>query len=320
MSYSTTNRPLNQFQTSFLIFGLGSALALVGWLLGGTDLMVTTISSIIGLVILVPYVSPFLVLHLHKAEALTVVDSPSLYALVSDLTITADLSHQPKIYYIPSRIMNAFTVGLKNNASIAVTDGLLRHMNRRELNAILAHEVSHIKNQDMRIMAIADAMTQLIRLMSVIGLLLLLFSFPLSLFIEFAIPWLAIILLIVLPGISTLMKMKLSRTREFEADRTATILTQDPHALISALNRLEYRQWRWLTQYFSFPNNNSTLSQLSTHPETDQRIERLKMQATEMQHTIKPISTFELSRLMPRHVWELNKRTLMYSKNVGEQK
>jgi len=312
MSPSTTkHHQLNQLQTSFLVCGLGSALALVGWLLGGSDLMITTISSVIVLVIIAPYVSPFLVLRLHKAEALTLVDSPGLYALVSDLTTKAGLAHTPKIYYIPSRIMNAFTVGLKHNASIAVTDGLLRQMNRRELNAILAHEVSHIKNQDMRIMAIADAMTQLIRFMSAIGLLLLLFSLPLSLFSEFAIPWFAIILLIVLPGISTLMKMKLSRTREFEADYTAAILTQDPHALISALGRLEYRQWRWLTQYFSFPGDNATQSQLSTHPETDQRIERLNMQAEEMPHAVKPLNTFELSRIMPRHVWDLNKRMLM---------
>jgi len=320
MNPSTTKRyPFNQFQTSFLVFGLGSTLALVGWLLGGTDLMITTVSSMIGLVIIAPYVSPFLVLHLHKAEALTLVDSPSLYTLVSDLTTTAGLSHQPKIYYIPSRTMNAFTVGLRHNASIAVTDGLLRQMNRREVNAILAHEISHIKNQDMRIMAIADAMTQLIRLMSAIGLLLLLFSLPLSLFSEFTIPWLAIILLVVLPGISTLMKMKLSRTREFEADRTAAILTQDPHALISALNRLEYRQWRWLTQYFSYPSNNSTLPQLSTHPETDQRIKRLNLQAEAMPHAVKPLNTFELSRIMPRHVWDLNKRMLMNSKRVENQ-
>ncbi len=320
MNPSTTeHHQSNQLQTSLLVCGLGSALALVGGLLGGTELMITTISLIVGLVIIAPYVSPFLALRLHKAEALTVADSPSLYALVSDLTTAAGLSHRPKIYYIPSRVMNAFTVGLRHNASIAVTDGLLRQMNRREVNAILAHEVGHIKNQDMRIMAIADAMTQLIRFMSVTGLVLLLFSLPLSLFSEFAIPWIAIILLIVLPGFSTLMKMKLSRAREFEADRTAAILTQDPHALISALGRLEYRQWRWLTQYFAFPGGNATPSQLSTHPETDQRIERLNLQAEAMPQAIKPLNTFELSRIMPRHVWDLNKRTLMNLKSVENQ-
>ncbi len=299
----------NQFQTGLLVGGLGSALALVGGLLGGIDLMIITIALILSLVIIAPYVSPFLVLHHHKAEVLTESDSASLYALINDLTEKSHVSHRPTLYYIPSKMMNAFTVGLRHNASIGITDGLLRNMNRRELNAILAHEVSHIKNQDMRIIAIADTMNQLIRILSIIGLLWLLFSLPLSLFTEYVIPWLVIIILLVLPSASILMKMKLSRTREFEADRTAAELTQDPHALISALSRLEYRQWHWLTQFFSFPSDTASIpAQLSSHPATDERIERLKIQAEEMTAPLQVPALLGLNRMMPRHKWELTQR------------
>ena len=316
MTRTTTDehQQLNRQQTIFLVGGLTSILAIVGWLVGGVDLMLTTVCSVLSLVVIAPYISPFMVLHMHKAERLTAADSPSLTALVNDLTLSAKLSHTPKIYYIPSQSINAFTVGLKHNAAIAISDGLLRRMNRRELNAILAHEIGHIKNQDMRIMAIADVINQLIRIMSVIGLLLLLFSLPLSLFTEYAIPWFAIILLTVLPSITTVMKMKLSRTREFEADRTAVELSQDPHALISALKRLEYREWRWLTQLFWFPNETIEPSQLRSHPESDERIARLETQAREMNSTNQAIKTLGLDRIMSRHVWELNKRSLSNNK------
>ncbi len=310
---------LNQLQTGLLVVGLTSALALVAWLVGGVDLMTTTTTSILAIAMIAPYVSPLIVLRLHKTEILTEADSPSLYALVSDLTKRAHLSHRPKLNYIPTQAMNAFTVGYNQNATIALSDRLLRRMNRREINAILAHEISHIKNQDMRIMAMTTAMDQLIRVLSVMGLFWLLFSFPLALFAEHIAPWIAIVLLVVLPSITRLMRMKLSRTREFEADRTAVALTQDPHALISALGRFEYREWRWLTQFFLVTRETPEAPQLRTHPDTDERIKRLKLQAEEINCTTPPLMTIGLERIMSRHAWDLNKRKIMGSPRSNQR-
>ena len=308
---------LNQLQTSLLAGGLALILALVSWLVGGADLMITTLTSVLAITLMAPFLSPLLVLKLHKTELLTKADSPSLYALVSDLTKRANLSHQPTLNYIPTQTMNAFTVGLNRNATIALSDGLLRRMNRREINAILAHEISHIKNQDLRIMAMTNAVDQLIRVLSVLGLLWLLFSLPLAQFANNTAPWIAIVLLVVLPSMTTLMRMKLSRTREFEADRTAAAMTQDPHALISALSRLEYREWQWLTQFFLLPRD-TKLSQHCTHPNTDERIKRLTLQAAKINCVMPTLKTIGLDRIMSRHAWELNKRKLTGSPRTNQ--
>ena len=286
-------------------------LAFVGWLVGGVSMMVTAIISVATVVLLAPHVSPLLVLRQHKAQRLSEIESSSLYDILNELTERAGLSYRPTLYYLPTAMMTAFTVGLNKHSSIVVSDGLLRRMNRREISAILAHEVSHIKHQDMRIMAIADAMDQLVRMLSVLGLFWLLFSVPLAIFYGYAVPWLGLILLVILPSVTSMMKMKLSRTREFEADRMAGVLTQDPLALISALSRMEYREWRWLTRFFLLPKQPAELSPLRTHPETDERIARLELQAQEMASQHPSILKRGMDRMMSRHVWELNRRNFL---------
>jgi len=312
---SKKHHRLNQRQSFFLVTGLTSVLAIVGWFVGGFDFTITTVVFILSLVFIAPYISPIFVLRLHKAEQLSKQDFPSIFALLDDLTLKTNLTHTPKIYYIPSRMMMAFTVGLKHNASIALTDGLLRRMNRRELNAILAHEISHIKHQDMRLMAIAGVTNQMTWVLSALGFLFVSINNPLSLFATLTMPWAVLVLFILLPLMTTLMKMKLSRTREFAADHAAAKITQDPAALISALSRLEYREWRWLTQFFWQPQQPKEPSQLRTHPDTDERIERLKLQSDNVSQMRQTLTALGLDRIMPRHVWELNKRLLSKKEN-----
>ncbi len=313
MDNSKKLHQLNQRHTFFLVTGLTSTLAIVGWLVGGFDFAITTVFFVLSLVFITPYISPIFALRLHKAEQLNKQDFPSIFTLVDDLTLKNNLTHTPKIYYIPSRMMMAFTVGLKHNASIALTDGLLRRMNRRELNAILAHEISHIKHQDMRLMAIADVTNHLTWTLSALGLLLVFLNNPLSLFTTLTMPWAILGLLILFPLMTTLMKMKLSRTREFEADHSSAKITQDPAALISALSRLEYREWRWLTQFF-LQHQPKEPAQLRTHPDTDERIERLKLHSNNVPQMTQTFTTLGLDRIMPRHIWELNKKLLSIKK------
>ena len=300
----------NQLHTVMLILGLTALLAVAGWLVGGFWFMICAIASVLFMAAIAPYASPTMVLRLHKAERLSAQEAPSLFALLNELSRAAGLADPPKLYYIPSSYMLAFTVGLQKNASIALSDGLLRRMNRREVNAILAHEISHIKNQDMRMMMLADAMNQLVRIYSVVGLLWLFFSLPLVMYADYVIPWLGIILLVILPSFTAKMKMSLSRTREYEADRTSAELTGDPYALISALSRMEYREWRWLGRLFRVQPQTTDDQTLKTHPDTDERIERLKIQAAEMGCESASFG-LGLDRLLSRHVWELNKRNFM---------
>ncbi|MCB0062442.1 MAG: M48 family metalloprotease [Caldilineaceae bacterium] len=87
----------------------------------------------------------------------------------------------PTLYYIPSRMMNAFAVGTKRDVAIGLTDGILRGLNLRELTGVLAHEMSHIRNNDMRSMNIADVVTRITNLFSTLGKFLLFFNLPLIL-------------------------------------------------------------------------------------------------------------------------------------------
>ena len=300
----------NKIQTVLLVGGLACALAIVGFVVGGSAVMMTAVVSVLSVALLASYVSPAMVLRMKNAQCLTEADSPTLFALLDELTVKAKLSSRPSLYYLATPMMTAFTVGLGANATITVSDGLLRRMNRRELMGILAHEISHIKNNDMRIMNVANAMDQLVRLLAIFGLFWLLFAIPLTLFAEYTAPWIAIALLIVLPSVTSLMTMKLSRTREFEADRMAAELTGDPLALISALGRLEYREWRWVTRFLAFPKPAEELSSMQTHPATEERIERLELQVKEMACEPPSLLVRGIERMLPQHVWELNKRML----------
>ena len=156
-----------------------------------------------------------------------------------------------------------------------MTDGLLRELDPRELVGVLAHEVSHIRNNDLRVMGLADLFSRATGLLSFLGQLLLLLNLPLILIAEVAINWWAIALLVFAPSLSALAQLALSRTREFDADLNAARLTGDPDGLASALRKLEYIQGGWLERIFLPGRRAPQPSVLRTHPATDERVARL---------------------------------------------
>jgi heat shock protein HtpX len=169
--------------------------------------------------------------------------------------------------------MNAFTMGSPGDAAIAVSDGLLRRLNRTEIKAVLAHEVSHIRSNDMRITGFADLASRLIHGLSFFGQLLLIVNLPLVLVGDFSFNWIDILLLIFVPTISALLQLALSRTREYNADIGAVKLTGDPQPLANALTKIENHA-RALLKYL--PWTVKPHSQiLRTHPPTNERIRRL---------------------------------------------
>jgi heat shock protein HtpX len=139
----------NWLQSLVLLAGMLWLLAMLGWSLGGVELMVWTLLSGLLLLTLGPKISPRLILSMYGARPLAPCEAPELYSLVERLAQRAHLPSIPILYYVPSRIMNAFTVGKQADAAIGITDGLLQRLTLRELIGVLAHEISHIQNNDM---------------------------------------------------------------------------------------------------------------------------------------------------------------------------
>lgn len=269
------HRLRNVLHTWLLILGSGGLVALIAWVLFGT-------AGVVWAAVLTGFglwsagqVSPKLVLGLYKAQRLSPYELPELHRIVRQLAARAGLPAAPELFYVPSRMMNAFAVGSREDSAIAVTDGLLRGLDLRQLAGVLAHEMSHIRNGDLKVMALGDVLTRLTSLMSTLGLFGLAFSMPAMMASGFQVPWLAIALLVFAPTIGGLMQLALSRAREYDADLDAAGLTGDPHGLASALVTLERRQGR-LWERLMLPGSRlPDPSLLRTHPRTEERVTRL---------------------------------------------
>jgi len=266
---------LNHLQTVLLIGGMVVVLWLSARLiLSEAAAWWAAVAVGIGL-LFGPQISPTLVLRMYKAQQLDMDTAPQLHSIVTQLAGRAGLMRAPSLYYIPSRMMNAFAVGGRDDSAIGVTDGLLRNLTVRQLSGVLAHEIAHISHHDIRVMGLADLVSRLTRVLSLTGQLLLIFGLPMWLMGTYDIPILGIGLLIFAPTISSLMQLALSRAREFNADLNAARITGDPQGLASALAKLERYQGGWLEQVMLPARRNPDPSILRTHPRTEERIERL---------------------------------------------
>ena len=262
-----------------LLLGMSVLLGLVGWSLAGKLGLIWAIST--GLLLL-SLGSPFsvpMILKFYKARNIQPEQAPDLYTLLQWITARAGLKVLPRIYYVPGQAMNAFTLGSGNNIVIAISDAMLRKLSVREMAGVLAHEVSHIRNHDLWVMTVADVMSRLTGLMAMAGYLLLMLYLPLMLFTQQQVPWLGLLILLLAPNLSALFQLALSRTREYSADLDAAEITSDPLGLASALSKIEYHQGEWLERAL-FPNKRvSEPSLLRSHPESAERIKRLKQYA-----------------------------------------
>ena len=239
--------------------------------------------------------------HLMKvtnAVEITKETEPQIYELVEELCLAGGLP-VPKLYITPDQAPNAFATGRDpQHASLALTQGLLNMMNKKEVQGVIGHELSHIRNYDTRITVLASALTSLITITGVgivvfgwgvltsesKGLLGLLIKF----FALFLIIVGGIISIIGIP-IAKLLFLLVSRQREYLADIGSVDLTREPSGLISALSKLEKLEEGESTPqivsqdlalqhlYFNFPSAHNWISRLfSDHPPLDKRIERLE--------------------------------------------
>ena len=265
----------NTVQSVLLIGAMAFLLGLLGWLLAGASGVVMALIVCVLVVTFGPSWSPRLILSLYRAQPISAQQAPGLLRIVAELSQRAGLQRPPRLYYIPSQVMNAFAVGSQDDAAIGLTDGLIRRLQPRELAAVLAHEISHVRYNDMWVMNLADVLSRMTIALSQAGLFLLFISVPLILFGLVDISLLALLLLIFAPTLAALLQLALSRTREFDADLGAAELTGDPRGLAAALQKLERYQGGWLEQIFLPGRRLPDPAWLRTHPPTEERIARL---------------------------------------------
>ena len=270
------NKAIIWLQSQALGLSMSALLGWVGWLLGGHVLALIAVGAIFLLYYVNPVLSPAVILRAHRGRRLHPDEAPRLFAIISTLADRAGLAAKPSLYVHPGDLMGAFTVGAQSQAAIAVTVNLLQNLDQREIAAVLAHEVSHIRNNDIRIMGFAASVGRLTAMLSLFGQMLLLLNLPLLLFGGYAVSWTVILLLIIAPPINTLLQLALSRAREFNADLGAVELTGDPDALATALVKIDQSQKSFI-KHILFPMTRwqSESSLWRTHPPTRERVRRI---------------------------------------------
>lgn len=273
-----------------LLAAIGAA---VGYLWLGDMTFGVVIAVIIGAIYAMSMIfqSTNVVMSMNHAREVTEQEAPQLYHIVEDMAMVAQIP-MPRVFIIEDQSLNAFATGSSpENAAVAATTGLLAVMNREELEGVIGHEVSHIRNYDIRISTIAVALASAITLLSSFGsrmiwfgggrrrsddsdngtgLLVFLFS---------------ILSLILAPLAATLVQLAISRQREYLADASSVELTRNPQGMINALQKLQ--QSAPMQQpvdaasaalYINDPikKEERLTSLFSTHPSISDRIERLR--------------------------------------------
>jgi heat shock protein HtpX len=274
---------MNQFKTVALLGLLSGVLVGIGYWLGGTGgaligLIIAAVSNLVSW-----YSSDKIALAAYRAQPISPEEAPGLYQMVQRLCDRASLP-MPKLYVIPTAGANAFATGRDpNHAAVAVTQGIVNLLPPDELEAVIAHELSHVRNRDTLTQAVAATIAGAISYLAQV----LQFSlwFGGSRGREGGANPIGVLAAVILaPLAATVIQMAISRTREFEADAGSARLTGNPQALARALQRLEAsaRQmpiaanpaFEPLLIVNAVPKQ--VFSNLfSTHPSTEARIENL---------------------------------------------
>ena len=280
---------MNNFKTTMLLATLIVILVLLGDAFGGARGMMLMFIISAGMSIASYWYSDKIVLAQYNAQQVTAQSDPKLYGMVEQLAKNGNLP-MPRVYIIPTDVPNAFATGRNpEHAAVAVTAGIQRLLTDDELEGVLGHELTHVKNRDTLISTIAAMMAGAISMIAHV----LQFSaiFGRSDDREGSNPLELIGAIVIAPIAAGLIQMSISRAREFLADEGGGEMCRNPLALASALAKIDY-----YSKHGALPNaSNATahmfiinpmvgigesLSNLfSTHPRTEERIAKLKQQA-----------------------------------------
>jgi len=267
-------RRLNHLQSLLIFLGLALLAGATGLVVAGPEGLFTAAAAATFFLLFNPAPGDMFFDKAYGAVPLSRRQAPELVALMEELARRAKLPVPPALHLIPSYSLQALAAGNRKGPAIAVTLGLLQALPPRELAAVLAHEVAHIRHDDISVMRLAAAAASLARIMAAIGLVLLCLWLPASWTLGQAPSPIGILLLMSAPLLGDLLILSLSRQREFLADAGAVELTGDPVALSSALARLQQMQgddWERMIRR----GGPSWLRWFRTHPGIEQRIRHL---------------------------------------------
>ena len=279
----------NKRRTMYIIVGfvamIGAIAALVAWYFGDWWIAVWTSLIAILYAVFQYFAASSLAMAMTGAKEITKKDNPRLYNIVENLSITTGLP-MPKVYIIDDKAPNAFATGRDpKHASVAATTGLLDIMNDKEVTAVMAHEMSHVKNYDIRVSMIVFGLVCVVGLISDLASRMMFYGSrrrdnegsP----VGYA---LILIVGILSPIVAAIAQMAVSRQREYLADASAVNITRYPEGMIDALKKLQSHSQPMKSQniateamYINNPLRKGFFSNLlSSHPPIEKRIERLE--------------------------------------------
>ena len=271
---------INRVKTWLLIATLAGLFVAVGALIGGGSGATIALGLALVFNFVMYWFSDRIAIAATRSKPVNEAQAPELYATVRELAVEAR-APMPRIYVSEMAQPNAFATGRSpEHAAVSVTRGILEILDRRELRAVLAHELSHVMNRDILVSTIASAIASAFTYLAYMA-----FFFggdddesPLGIF-GFLLIWL------VAPLAAGLIQMAVSRSREYQADESGAILSHDPEALASALLKLEATSKRVPApvnpaQAHLFIVNplraGGVATLFSTHPPTEDRVRRLR--------------------------------------------
>lgn len=278
----------NMFKTAVLLAALTSLVVLIGGALGGQQGMLLAFVLAMAMNFGGYWFSDRIVLAMYGAQPVDEAAAPDLYRTVRTLAERAALP-MPRVYIIPTDTPNAFATGRSpQHAAVAVTEGILRMLSREELEGVLAHELSHVKNRDTLIMTLAATLAGAITYMAQMAQWAMIFGGRRSDDDEGSGGgWLGGLLMIILAPIAAmLIQLAVSRAREFQADASGARMAGRPWGLAKALEKLDVASKMapmdatpatahlFIVNPLRGAGGLSTL--FSTHPPIEERIARLR--------------------------------------------
>ena len=271
----------NWFKTGLLMAAIMALFGMVGAVLGGGQGMLLALVFGLGVNLWAYWFSDTMVLKLYRAQKVDATSAPQLYNTVGELAARAELP-MPKVYLIDEAQPNAFATGRNpEHAAVAATTGILQLLSARELRAVLAHELSHVRHRDILTSTITASIAGAISTLANFGMF---FGGRNN---DNRNPLVALVVLILAPIAAVLIQLAISRGREYEADRGGAELSGDPRALADALAKidryakglpLETAEAHPATAHMMIinPLSGGGLAGLfSTHPPTEERVHRL---------------------------------------------